>query len=117
LVLVGCGEPVADPKEKEVVKGVARAKSLINSTASNPMAALSLASMADQGGTIISYIAASLPDNETFTCYIEGARPRPYCVTVRNGPGAGEYVIEGYGAGIDKPLATATAVATMPKRH
>jgi len=117
VVLAGCGEPAGDPREKEVIRGVARVKSLINSTATNPMAALSLASLAEQGGTIISYISASLPDNETFTCYVEGPRPQPYCVTIRNGAAPGEYVIEGYGAGIDKPLASEKVLASPPKRH
>ena len=117
MVLAGCSEPAGDPKEKEVIQGVARVKSLINSTATNQMAALSLASLAEQGGTIISYIAASLPDNETFTCYIEDSRPRPYCVTIRSGATPGEFVIDGYGANIDKPVASEKAVATMPGRR
>jgi len=115
MSVAGCSEPAGDPKEKEVVKAVARVKSLINSTATNPMAALSLASMAEQGGTIISYIAASLPDNETFTCYIEGPRPQPYCVVIRGGAVPGEYIIEGYGAGVDKPVVSEKALASMPR--
>ena len=117
MIVAGCGEPAGDPREKEVVKGVARVKSLINSTATNPMAALSLASMAGQGGNIVSHIAASLPDNETFTCYIEGPRPQPYCVVIRSGAAPGEYLIEGYGASIDKPVASEKALAASPKRH
>ena len=117
VLLSGCGETVVDPKEREVIQGVARVKSLIDSTATNMLAALSLASLAEQGGTIMSYIAASLPDNETFTCYIEGPRPQPYCVMIRSGTTPGEYVIEGYGAGVDKPLASAKALVSMPKRR
>jgi len=117
FAIAGCGETVIDPREKAVIQGVARVKSLIASTATNPMAALSLASAAEQGGTIVTYIAASLPDNADFTCYSEGPRPRPYCVTIRGGAVAGEYVIEGYGQSVDKPVASATAFASTPKRR
>jgi len=117
FAIAGCGETMVDPKEKAVVQGVARVRALINSTATNPMAALSLASMAEQGGTIINYIAASLPDNEDFNCYIEGPPPKPYCVIIRSGAKSGEYLIEGYGAGIDKPVASEKALAATPKRR
>lgn len=117
VLLSGCSETVVDPKEREVIQGVARVKSLIDSTATNMMAALSLASSAEQGGTIITYIAASLPENENFTCYVEGPHPRPYCVTIRSGAAPGEYVIEGYGQSVDEPVASATALASMPKRR
>jgi len=116
-ILAGCGDSVVDPREGAVSRGVARAKSLIDRTATNPMAALSLASSAEQGGTIISYIAASLPDDETFTCYIEGPRPQPYCVTIRSGAAPGEYIIEGYGQNIDKPVVTEKALSTLPRRY
>lgn len=114
--LLGCSGATADPKEREVVLGVGRVKALINSTAISPMAALSLASLAEQGGTIISFIAASLPDNESFTCYIEGPLPQPYCVTVQPGPMPGEYLITGYGQDIGKPIASDRAIATTPRR-
>lgn len=117
LIVAGCGDSIVDMKEKEVIQGVARVKSLVNSTARNPMAALSLASMAESGGSIITYVVASLPDNETFTCYIDSPRPQPYCVTIRGGAAPGEYIIEGYGASTNKPLASGKAQVSLPKQR
>ena len=117
LWLAGCGGPAGDPKEKEVLRTASFVKSLINSTATNQMAALSLASMAELGGTITTFIAASLPDNEKFSCFTADPRPQPYCVTIQPGDSPGEYLINGYGQSVDQPLISERAVASAPKRR
>lgn len=118
LIVAERGDSHRVPKEAEVVKSVARAKSLIDSTATNQMASHSLASLTEQDGTItVTLTAASHLDNETFSCYIEGPRPQPYCVRIRGGAAAGEYFIGGYGQSIEKPLANAMAFASKSKRH
>jgi hypothetical protein len=109
--------PVADPREDEVRRAVGQVKSLIDSTATNPMVAMSLASMAEQGGTITTFIAASLPERATFTCFHEGPQPKAWCVLLRRGASPNDYLIEGYGAALDKPLVQEKTVATAARRH
>ncbi len=109
--------PVADPREDEVRRAVNQVKTLIDSTATNAMAAMSLSSMAEQGGTITTFIAASLPERATFTCFHEGPQPKAWCVWLRRGAAPNEYLIEGYGSALDKPLVQEKATATAARRH
>ncbi len=109
--------PAADPREDEVRRAVNQVKALIDSTATNAMAAMSLSSMTEQGGTITTFIAASLPERATFTCFHEGPKPKDWCVWLRRGAAPNEYLIEGYGAALDKPLVQEKATATAARRH
>jgi hypothetical protein len=109
--------PAADPREDEVRRAVSQVKTLIDSTATNAMAAMSLSSMAEQGGTITTFIAASLPERATFTCFHEGTKPKAWCVLLRRGAAPNEYLIEGYGAALDKPMVQEKATATAARRH
>lgn len=109
--------PPADPREDEVRRAVGQVKTLIESTATNAMAAMSLSSMAEQGGTITTFIAASLPERATFTCFHEGPKPKAWCVWLRRGATPSEYLIEDYGEALDKPLVQDKAIATAARRH
>lgn len=112
----GCSAIGGDPKENEVRAGVALVRRTLDDTKRSPAAGMAFASTAEQGGSVLSYIAASLPDGAKFTCYLEGGEKKPYCVSIRPGAAPGEYVIEGYGAAVDKPIVVETAVVGMPKR-
>lgn len=118
VMLGACdGGPSADPREDEVRRAVGQVKSLIDSTATNPMASISFFAMAEQGGTITNFIAASLPDQPSFTCFHEGPKPKAWCVWLRRGSAPNEYLIEGYGAALDKPLIQERATASFARRR
>lgn len=118
LSLLGCGANMENKaKEQEVLRGVNFVKSLIDRTATDPVAAMSLGSLAETGGSMIHYVAASMPENAKFTCYIENVAPKPYCVLIKPGAKPGEYIIEGYGETVDRLLATEKAVSFAPKQQ
>lgn len=115
LVLTSaCARLGGDPKEAEVRKAVALAARRLNDTKHNMVAGMSFASLSEQGGGALSYIAATLPDNAKFTCYVEAPARQSYCVTLRPGNAANVIIIEGYGQSADKPILVETATVGMP---
>lgn len=115
--VAGCGiGPAADPREAEVRRAVSQVKSLIDGTATNPMAAISYFSMKEQGGTITTFIAASLPEQPGFSCFHEGPSPKAWCVRLSSGAAPNEFLIEGYGEAVDKPLVQERATVSMGRR-
>ena len=81
----GCSAIGGDPKENEVRAGAALVRRTLDATKQSPAAGMAFASTAEQGGSVLSYIAASLPDGAKFTCYLEGGEKKPYCVSIRPG--------------------------------
>lgn len=116
VLAAGCSRLGGDPKEAEVREGVALVQRLLNGTRRNMMAGLAFASQSEQGGGALSYVAANLSENAKFTCYVENAPNRPYCVSIRRGAAPNEFIIEGYGQSLEKPIVVEKAVVGMPPR-
>lgn len=96
-----CGSGEGD----RLQRGVRYAKITLEKAGTNPMAALALQSAEETGGDAVSYIVASLPgQNPVFTSYERGRPSRPWTVVIRPGEGPRQYVIEGYGQDLGKPL-------------
>jgi hypothetical protein len=81
------------------------------------MAALSLGSIIEGGGTFLTYVAANLPDDAKFTCYESGPPSKPYCVYVNAASNGAEAVVDGYGRDVKRPIFHETvAVGLKPRR-
>jgi|GEM_PF-1100335 len=92
-------------EEDRLQRGVRFAKITLERAGTDPMAALALQSAEDTGGDAVSYIVASLPDQDpVFTSYERGRPSRPWTVVIRPGEQPRQYVIEGYGQDLEKPL-------------
>lgn len=126
VVLLGaCGEeppppapapaaPAVDGREVALRARVTWTQQLINRTAGNAMLAESLAATASSGGDITTFIVANAP-GEGIVCYRSGEVDRPWCIGVYPGSGDGEYIIEGYGENLSKPLFREKARAVWPR--
>ncbi len=119
LLLVACeGKNTSseDPKEREVKAGVSWAARTLNRTQHDTASLLSYAATVEQGGDPVTYLAANMPDDAAFTCYAYRAATKPYCVVIQDGPAEGGYTVLGYGAALDKPIASETAQIGRPRR-
>ena len=102
--LFGCGDAHVRPVENSVNY----AKQMLEKTKTDPMANLAFSSSAEQGGSVITYLAANISDPDGFASYVWMGPPAPYTVVIRPGAAPGEYVIEGYTAETNKPSSTVT---------
>ena len=102
--LLGCG----DARVRDVDNSVNFAKRMLERTKTDPIALLSFASSAEQGGNVITYLTANLADPAGFVPYVWRGPPDPYSVVIRPGSAPGEYVVEGYTAETNKPSRTET---------
>lgn len=102
--LLGCG----DARVRDVEKSVDFAKRMLEKTKADPMAILSFASSAEQGGNVITYLTANMADPAGFAPYVWIGPPAPYSVVIRPGSAPDEYVVEGYTAETNKPSMTET---------
>jgi hypothetical protein len=106
MAAAGCG---GGGEEERLQRGVRFAKITLERAGTDPMASLALASAEETGGDAVSYIVASLPDQDpVFTSYERERPTRPWTVVVRAGAAPRQYVIEGYGTDLAKPLVTET---------
>jgi hypothetical protein len=105
VVLCGCGKP---PEQRKVELGVNFAASNLDAVNKNPMAAISFGSLAEQGGTVLTYLSACMPNNDDLPHFTEGKPDQPWCVVIKPGPGESDYTIEGYGTDLAKPMLTRT---------
>ena len=118
LAACGKGSPLApeNPKDRAVKDAVSWAAKTINRTKHDTASLLSYAATVEQGGDPVTYLAANMPDGAAFTCYAYRVPPKPDCVVIKDGPGEGQYTIEGWGAALDKPVASEIAEVGKPRR-
>jgi hypothetical protein len=113
LGLLACAGP--DPREQEVARSVDFARRALERTRTDVLAAESLRSIAEQGGTLLTYVLANLPGEPGEPAAEAARRPRmapfqqdgparPWSVRLRQEPGSGTVVIEGFGADVGHPL-------------
>ena len=115
--LLACQGP--DPREQEVRRTVDFARETLARTRTDRIAALSLREVADQGGTILTYVLANAPGpqdgsgdpvagaaarGEKMAPFHEGGPARPWSVRLRQERDTGTVVIEGFGADVGHPL-------------
>ena len=95
----GCSRKKADLKD-----GFQFARVMLLNTGKDPLAAGSLASIQEVGGHPVDYIIACLPDEPHFSNYEKEEPRKAWSVVVKLGKRPREYVIEGYGHDLGKPL-------------
>ncbi len=103
-MLLGCG----DPRAENVKSSVTHVKRLLEDTKSGGFAGLSFAASAEQGGSVMGYLAANMAEPDGMVSYVWMGPPAPYTVVIRPGSAPGDLVIEGYTAKTDKPFTTET---------
>lgn len=106
----------SDPKQKQVEsleRSVEQVARVLGDASRNPTAAAALQSNLEGGGTLLSYLAASLPDN--FTTRITAGKPAvAWSIAVRDGQGQYDVIVEGYGDDLGQPLMTRNAKTGPP---
>jgi hypothetical protein len=61
------------------------------------------------------FILSNLPDQDpVFTSYEMGRPGHPWTVVIREGSAPRQYVIEGYGEDLTRPLLTETVIMEVP---
>ena len=106
----GCGKP--DKEKMEL--GVNFVCSTLDAANKNPLASASSGSMVEMGGTVFTYLAATAPESHDLPPFT-AAPEKPWSVVVKPGPGPNEYVVEGYGVDLAKPLVART-VKVVPMK-
>jgi hypothetical protein len=112
LLPAGCSR-----KKSELEDGFQFARIMLLNTGKDPMAAGSLASIQEMGGHPVDYITACLPEEPRFSNYEKEAPTQPWCVVVKQGRRPREYVIEGYGEDLTKPLMEESIVIGEMQKH
>lgn len=100
LSLCGC----SNSKEAELKRGVEFAKHTINDVQRKMVSTLALEDMADQGGTVASFISANVDEKEKYPRFTMDKPTQPWSVVIRALEEEGEYAIEGYGEDLTSPL-------------
>ena len=112
LAAAGCSR-----KKSELEDGFQFARLMLLNTGKDPLAAGSLASIQDMGGHPVDYITACLPEKPRFSNYEKEKPTQPWSVVVKLGRRPREYVIEGYGDDLSKPLMEETIlIGEMPRQ-
>ena len=111
--LAACGDAEKDQKQQQLEQAVGQVTRIINDTSRNTMASAALQSTLEGGGTLVTYVATSLP--EKFTHRITMDRPTAaWSIVLRMPANATEATVEGYGSDLKKPLFTRTASLVPP---
>ena len=103
VLIAGCG----GSSDRGLAQGVAQVKAILVEAGTNPRQAFTLQTTLETGGSIINFIALSLPPGGSTLkdVKLEAGRPtRPWSIVVKQGAGPRDYVIEGYGEKLDRPL-------------
>lgn len=107
----------SDSKLDGLKSDVDTVKAILDSTGANPMAAESYAAAMETGGNIITYIAVNLPPESFKHSKLESGRPtRPWSVVIISGAAENEYVIEGYGEDISRPVYVQKAMVHLANK-
>jgi hypothetical protein len=114
MVLVsGCGNPERDKLER----GVRFAKRTLEEVNRNPLASVSFSSQAELGGSLVTYLAANVPDNPSMLPRFDNDEPSTNWTVVLSWASETNVLIQGFGTDLTKPLVTATAyVNPLPVR-
>ncbi len=113
VLTAACGVSQA----QSLKRGVELAKHRLMEAGRNPMAAMSLSSVEEQGGNVTHYIYASLPPKDPVFSSFDYRRPsRPWTVVIREGSAPREYIVEGYGEDLTKPLLVEQFTIGTPPR-
>ena len=113
LFIAGCG----NPDREKLDYGVGYAKRTIESVNRNPMAAMSLYSIADQGGSLVDYLAANAPESAASRLpHLENNTPTQPWTVVLSWSSPTNVLIQGYGTDLAKPLVTETVCLTPFKK-
>jgi hypothetical protein len=83
-------------------------------TGSNPVAAVVLGSTIEGGGTLSTYLVASMPEHADLPPFADGLPSGPWSIALRQ-VGADTIIVEGFGEGTDHPLLADTVL--MRPRH
>jgi hypothetical protein len=116
VAVAACAAP--DPREREVTRGVEFARATLERTRTDRFAALALRSVADQGGTLSTYVLAHAPGppdgaggpdagagrGPKMAPFQQDGPARPWSVRLRQERDTGTVVIEGFGADVGRPL-------------
>lgn len=112
LSLAACG----NPQREKLDRGVAFAARHFREATRNPAAAAALGSITETGGTLTTYIYASMPDKADLPRFNEGSPSEPWSIALRAFEGD-KVIIEGYGDSLNRPLVAETvSVRFGPRR-
>lgn len=107
IALLACG----NSRERELAYGVTVVKEIIEGAGRSPVVAKSLGAP-EEGNLILWYVLQTLPpDGGALRNFkLDRIKPsRPWAVVIRQGGGPRDFVVEGYGESLAKPLYTETA--------
>ena len=107
-VVAACGPS----KDKLLQSRADEVRKLLEETKRNPVAAGSFSSSVNSAGmNITAYLKANLPEPKAgdIAFYETGQPSKPYCVYIKRGLAAGEYIIEGYASDPARPTVSVTA--------
>ena len=114
LIGTRCGN--ADREKLD--RGVEYAKRTIESANRNPIAAISLYSTAEQGGSLVSYLAANASERDAASLpSFENDKPTKQWTVVLSWSNPTNVLIQGYGTDLATPLVTATVQLKPPKHE
>src|SRR5438045_1261136 len=81
-----------DSRKDKLEAGVLFAKTELLRVGNNPIAAASFGSIAEGGGTPVTYITACLPEKDpVFDSYEDNKPTHPWTVVIREGAGARDF--------------------------
>jgi hypothetical protein len=113
-LLSGC----SGSREAQLEQGFATVTAIMERAGNDYASFIAYQSAIETGGTVITYITANLPPGDSVLngLKLETGRPsRPWTIVIRAGKGPGDYVIDGYGKALDKPLHTkSVTISPLP---
>lgn len=111
VLLTACAEG-PDPRQAKVDAGVVFAHRTFARVGTDAMTALSLGSIAEQGGTLVDFLAANAPEGLDLPSITMERPSAPWSIALReiDGPAV---IIEGYGDSLSRPY----RVDTVPLRR
>lgn len=112
LTLSACA-PRVDPRQAKLDAGMAFAHRTFARVGTDAISAMAFGSTVEQGGGLVTYLAANAPDGLDLPPINDGGPSGPWSLAVREiaGPAV---VIEAYGDSLDRPL-RADTVSLRPR--
>lgn len=99
LILSGC-----DSRRNNLEQGVRYAKRAFQRVNTNALDTSAFQSNADMGGSLLTFLTASLPENSDLPPFSEGSPSKPWSVVIRHEDDSDKIVIEGFGDDLSTPL-------------
>lgn len=103
LALAACGSS----RDRDLADGVAAVKAILERAGKNYADSVALQSALETGGTVVSYVSVNLAPGDSPLRRLKLAMNRPttpWTIVIKEGDGARDYVIEGYGEDLQRPL-------------